>query len=67
MMFKFCTPQIGYDGSIKVGESTLCPPVSHIDKSIDEIEKDIINFKCSGCKEINDKLPDIYRQAIGEL
>ncbi|MBR6289373.1 MAG: radical SAM protein [Acholeplasmatales bacterium] len=66
-MFKFCTPQIGYDGSIKVGESTLCPPVSHIDKSLSEIENDIKNFRCQGCKELLDKLPDLHKSVIGEL
>lgn len=66
IMLKFCTPQIGYDGSIKLGESTLCPPASHIDKSIDEINNDIKNFRCNGCKEILEKLPDKYRNAIGE-
>ena len=66
MMLKFCTPQIGYDGSIKLGESTLCPPASHIDKSIDDINNDIKNFRCKGCKEILERLPENYRNAIGE-
>lgn len=66
-LFKFCTPQIAYDGSIKVGESTLCPVVSHIDKPVSEIEKDIINFKCKGCKELLDPMSDLHKTVIGEL
>ena len=66
-IFKFCTPQIGYDGSLKVGESTLCPPVSHIDKPIEEIEKDIRDFRCQGCKELLEPLSVIHKAVIGEL
>lgn len=63
---KFCTPQIGYDGSIKVGESTLCPAVSHISKSEKEIVHDITEFRCKGCKESLDKLHPFIRSIIGE-
>jgi MoaA/NifB/PqqE/SkfB family radical SAM enzyme len=67
-MNKFCTPQIAYDGSIKLGESTLCPAASHIDKSISDIEHDLINFTCAcpECHKLLDKLPAEYRAAIGE-
>lgn len=63
---KFCTPQIGYDGSIKLGESTLCPVASHISKSEDEIVNDIINFRCKGCKQVLDQIPSVYKAIIGE-
>lgn len=64
---KFCTPQISYDGGIKLGESTLCPVVAHIDDNETEIVKKMCNFKCQGCMTILNKLPDNYKEAIGEL
>jgi hypothetical protein len=67
-MMRFCTPQIAYDGSIKLGESTLCPKASHIDKPISVIELDLINFTCAcpECHKLLDKLPAEYRATIGE-
>ena len=64
---KFCTPQISYDGKIKLGESLLCPPVSSIYDDIEDITNSIYNFKCSGCNILNDKLPYKYLKAIGEV
>ena len=63
---KFCTPHIAIDGSIKLGESDLCPPCSHIDKKHSEIIKDILNFKCNGCNHINCNLEEKYKKLIGE-
>ena len=63
---KFCTPQIAYDGSLKVGESTLCPVVAHIEDSEQEIVRKICSFRCSECNHLLLKLPALYRQAIGE-
>lgn len=63
---KFCTPHISIDGHIKLGESDLCPNCSHIDKTNAEIMDDILNFRCSQCRLINDKLPENYRKIIGE-
>ena len=63
---KFCTPHISINGEIKLGESDLCPACSHIDKTHDEIIKDILEFRCDGCKHVNDNLPHEYRQVIGE-
>lgn len=62
----FCTPHIGVDGTIKVGESDLCPPCSHIDKSEQEIKQDILNFRCHACDEVNDKLPPEYKKLLGD-
>ena len=62
----FCTPHIAVDGSIKVGESDLCPPCSHIDKPEDKIREDIRNFKCHKCDEVNNKLPKEYRELLGD-
>lgn len=66
-LFKFCTPQISYDGYLKAGESTLCPPIASIEDTIPEIEEKIRKFKCDACKEVKAKLPPEYLQAIGEL
>lgn len=46
----YCTPVIAPDGSIKVGESALCPPVATIYDDDDTILNRIRNFRCSGCK-----------------
>lgn len=63
---KICTPHIAIDGSIKLGESDLCPPCSHIDKSHDDIMQDILNFKCQKCNHVNCNLEPQYKQLIGE-
>lgn len=65
---KFCTPAIAYDGSIKLGESRLCPSVAHIDDSESEIANKLLNFtcKCPECWEILNKMSAEYRAAIGE-
>lgn len=65
---KFCTPQIAYDGSLKVGESTLCPNVATIYDTEKEIVDKISKYtcNCSDCQEVLQKLPPLYRQAVGE-
>ena len=63
---KICTPHIAIDGSIKLGESDLCPPCSHIDKPHDDIMQDILNFRCQKCQHVNRNLESHYRQLIGE-
>jgi MoaA/NifB/PqqE/SkfB family radical SAM enzyme len=65
-MGKFCTPQISYDGHIKVGEATLCPDVAHITDSDSLILRKIRSFTGSGCSHITDHMPTMYRDAIGE-
>lgn len=65
-MMKFCTPKIAWDGSIKLGESKLCPTVASIYDDPKDIVEKICNFRCSGCDIINKNLPDMYLKAIGE-
>lgn len=48
---KFCTPHIRPDGSIAIGESDLCPVVSNIYKSDEEIGKDIFECTCNECQK----------------
>ena len=64
----FCTPKISYDGHIKCGESNLCPAVAHIDEPVDLIVKRIHDFTCDNkyCWEVLNRLPKLYRNAIGE-
>lgn len=59
-----CTPHIAVDGSIKLGESDLCPACSSIYDEPKTITEKIMAFKCSGCDFINDKLPELYRQFL---
>lgn len=47
---KVCTPVIAPDGSIKIGESALCPPVATIYDSDSDIINKIRNSKCRSCK-----------------
>lgn len=49
-MHKFCTPAIAPDGSIKLGESALCPPVASIYDSDEDIIKKISQSNCRACK-----------------
>lgn len=61
---KFCTPHIGIDGSIKLGESDLCPACASIYDDMDTIMEKIRNFKCNKCDHINNSLPDIYKALL---
>lgn len=47
---KICTPVIAPDGSIKIGESALCPAVASIYNTDLEIISKISNSKCHACK-----------------
>lgn len=61
---KQCTPHIGIDGSIKLGESDLCPPCASIYNPQNYIIEKIQNFKCSGCDHINKNLPEQYKKFL---
>lgn len=61
---KFCTPHIAIDGSIKLGESDLCPSCAHIDDDPKDIMRKIKEFKCHQCDFINDALDDKYKQFL---
>lgn len=61
---KFCTPHIGINGEIRLGESDLCPVCSNIWKAGEEIVKDIRNFQCHQCDFVNKNLPEQYRKII---
>jgi hypothetical protein len=64
---KFCTPQVDIYGNIKLGESRLCPIASTIYKPTEQIINDICSFTCSYCDMVNQKLPELYLHAIGEV
>lgn len=55
---KVCTPVIAPDGSIKLGESALCPKVSSIYDSETEIMNKIKNHNCHSCKIPWEKLKE---------
>lgn len=59
-----CSPDIGIDGSIRLGESDLCPPVSTIYKSEKEILDDFVNFRCNKCDFINKKLSKEVKKCL---
>lgn len=61
---KFCTPHIGVDGSIRLGESDLCPVCASIYDSMDEIMEKVRAFKCHGCEHVNAQLPDLYKKLL---
>lgn len=60
----FCTPHISVDGSIKLGESDLCPVCASIYDAPKEIIRKIQAFKCSKCEHIDKNLPSLYRQFL---
>lgn len=45
-----CTPSIGINGDIKLGESKLCPSCASIYDDISTIENRIRNFHCHKCE-----------------
>lgn len=55
---KVCTPVIAPDGSIKIGESALCPKIAFIYDSVPEIMEKIRNAKCRACKIPWEKLKE---------
>lgn len=61
---KFCTPHIGVDGSIKLGESDLCPVCTSIYDDMKTIMEKIQAFKCHGCDHVNSQLPELYRRLL---
>ena len=61
---KFCTPHIGVDGSIKLGESDLCPVCASIYDNMDDIMAKIRNFKCHKCDLVNNSLPGMYKRLL---
>lgn len=65
---KLCTPVIAPDGSIKIGESALCPPVATIYDSDHVIMKKIKNFNCMNCKYAWNRLketnPTVYNYFV---
>ena len=61
---KFCTPHIGVDGSIKLGESDLCPVCASIYDDMEVIMDKIRSFKCHKCDHVNENLPELYRNLL---
>ena len=61
---KFCTPAIRIDGSIGLGESRLCPACASIYDTEQDIIRKIQEFKCDGCKFLNDTLSPLYRRFV---
>ena len=53
-----CVPVIAPDGSIKLGESALCPPVASIYDTEDVIIDKIKHFHCRQCKIAWQKLKE---------
>ena len=58
MKGKMCVPVIAPDGSIKLGESALCPAVASIYDTEDVIIDKIKNFHCRQCKIAWEKLKE---------
>ena len=58
MKGKMCVPVIAPDGSIKLGESALCPAVASIYDTEDVIIDNIKNFHCRQCKIAWEKLKE---------
>ena len=68
---KFCTPTIAPDGSLKLGESALCPNCTHIDDTEPEIIHKILNCNCTACKipleRMKSQTPMAYQLMTGEI
>ena len=63
--FKFCTPQISYDGNILLGESSLCPKCASIYDDPKEIVKSILTNTCNECN-LNYKLPEKAKNILSQ-
>lgn len=62
--FKFCTPQIDADGTLKPGESSLCKGFGTIYDDEVILVHNVLNFRCKQCDFINKNLPKSYQQLI---
>lgn len=61
---KFCTPHIGVDGKIRLGESDLCPVCASIYDDMGTIMEKIRNFKCHQCDHVNIQLSTLYKELL---
>ena len=61
---KFCSPCINTDGSISLGESSLCKRVGTIYTRKEDLFKNTQTFTCKTCQWINDKMPKEYKKLI---
>lgn len=61
---KFCHPCINTDGSITLGESSLCKRVGTIYDTDKDLFKKTQNFTCKKCQWINERLPEKYKKLI---
>lgn len=64
---KVCTPVVAPDGSIKVGESALCPSVASIYDSSSDIIQKIKTTRCHACKIPWEYLKDTNPRAYSIL
>ena len=64
---KFCTPNIGVDGMIRAGESSLCPPFASVDDSNEVIAKKLLAFRCNQCASVgmNKNIPQVLKDMLG--
>lgn len=59
-----CTPHVGVNGEIRLGESDFCPVCASIYDDPKEIIEKIKKFKCNKCEHIDKNLAPIYRQFL---
>lgn len=59
-----CTPHIGVNGEIKLGESDFCSVCASIYDDPKEIIRKIQIFKCNKCEHIDKNLAPAYRQFL---
>lgn len=64
MLGKSCTPSIEYDGTLKLGESYLCPKCCTIWDDDSDIMHSIKGFKCVACKEAISNLSETERNIL---
>lgn len=68
---KSCIPVIAPDGSIKCGESRLCPKVSSIYDRDEDIMQNIIGMNCKACKYSFEQMkktnPRAYDMLVSEV
>lgn len=62
--FKFCTPQIDADATLKPGESSLCKCFGTIYDDDKKLMERILTFRCEQCDFVNASLPPEYKRLI---
>lgn len=66
LLGRFCTPAIGVDGRVFIGEADTCTSIGSITDELADLDVRLSRVRCRTCG-LMQELPSEYREAVGEL